>query len=497
MSNSQYRGLDLTLVIPSASGWAITTLFLTGIKNYLLVGIVLGTTLITSYTINRLQQNQPKHTKISVSHPLQVVVLTLLVTSLLGFSAHWHYQNHQRALNNLNCLSSCQLNVTLKRFPTPNSYGYTATAVVSTEPDVTVLLSGKELKPYKVNDQLTVSGHISKPGAPPSLGLFKIRTITPQKLSFAHNNSKHLSEALTGVSETKNTALIQAMTLGDLSQMPPEKTQLLRQVGIAHLVAISGFHLAVILGALGKIIPGKPRQKIFPLSAALILITLAVGAQPSVIRASTMVGLSLIGAILGRHVQGMNSLAVVVIVWLTFDPWLAKSTGFLLSVSATVAVLAAVIWEQTREKYEFASYGRQLWEALRPLLAVAVGAHLLITPIVVMQLGKYSLYAIVLNMLVTPFVPLITGGGVLILLLSYVFPASATLIGWMVTYPAQLLLTLAEICGQLPGASLTGKDAAIALAVQYLLVVAGFLIRRRMRSLKYGNAKQNIERAGE
>lgn len=487
MSTSQNCGFDLTVVPAALVGWLLTWLILKGANpGIVCVGVCL-TASICAYLINRIQRSA--NFGGTHLHPLYTLVLLLVSASLLALNATWHFASHQRWRESLSCLSNCALEVQLKRFPTPSQSGYTVAAEVSGVGQVEVLLSGQQLGVYKVNDLLAVSGKITQVGAPPSLGIIKVDTVKFSSYSFAHRNADILRANLAGDGWDEPAALVQAMTLGDLSYLPASIVKQLRGSGIAHLVAISGFHLAIILNALSKVLPGRPRDKILLLLLGIMLIWLAVGAQPSVIRASTMVGLGLFGAVVKRHSQGLNTLAIVVLLWLTYDPWLAQSTGFLLSVAATVAVLGAKIEQQRLENYEFETPQRKFWLAIRPTFQVPVVAHLVTTPIVVTQMGTYPLYGIVLNILVTPLVPLITGGGAFCALLGYLPVPVASLVGRLLHYPASIVLHLVEACSFLPGATLTGGLAWMALGIQYVLVVGGFLISRRVRSFRYGNAK--------
>ena len=113
------------------------------------------------------------------------------------------------------------------------------------------------------------------------------------------------------------SALMAGILLGDDSGLPEDAQQAFRDTGTAHIVAISGFNIAILAGLivllLGKILPRATAAL-----GAVIWIgayTLLVGGSPPVVRAAIMGAVGLFGGLIGRRQAGVNSLTFTAADW--------------------------------------------------------------------------------------------------------------------------------------------------------------------------------------
>ncbi|MCS4484166.1 ComEC/Rec2 family competence protein [Gleimia sp. 6138-11-ORH1] len=482
-----HRALELSLTIPTLSAWIACLLALNGTSpTYLISTILLLTTALIYYT-NQHYQTTPKHAKTPAETKKLLLATTAAILLITTFNAHLHHQHYQNSTLIETCLNQCQIEIIAQRAPNKTTKGYQLPARLNQDQKQQLTLTGKELGKIKTNDKVLVKGQLKKDGQPPNQGTFKVKEHHILKTSFAHQVADHLQ---THLDNTQSSALIRAMTIGDLSGLEQTTRTQIRHAGAAHLIAISGLHLAILMATTQALIPGKPRRKTKLTLLGLAIVIISVGWQPSVLRATTMLGLTSLGAQLKRHTQGINSLAIVILIWLTYDPWLAYSTGFLLSALATLAVLGVTITGQKIEHFENETTIRKYWLLLRPIILVPIYAQLVTSAVTVSQMGSYATYGIFVNILLTPLVPLITGGGIFILLTSLISPTLATWLGQIVKVFAQLELDLISFTAQLPGAHLEGESAWWALIGQYTLVGFSLICHRGMRSYLYGSKTQ-------
>lgn len=111
--------------------------------------------------------------------------------------------------------------------------------------------------------------------------------------------------------------------------------------GLLHLLAISGFHFAIIAGFLSMIL-----RFILPLPIRTIGLLLCLGAycfllgpQPSILRAWIMCSLTLLGGLLQKQTTALNSVGFALLIILGYNPLLCQELGFQLSFAITVAIL--------------------------------------------------------------------------------------------------------------------------------------------------------------
>jgi len=135
-----------------------------------------------------------------------------------------------------------------------------------------------------------------------------------------------------------------ALLLGVKSDLNKALLQAYAQLGIIHIVAISGMHLEIIFKHLTRITQWMPRHRFF-LSLELVLVLLGVWcytlmafASPSIVRASIFFSLYFIGRYLGQSNYTLNTIAGGLLIFLLFDVKNIESLSLQLSYGAVIGI---------------------------------------------------------------------------------------------------------------------------------------------------------------
>ncbi|MBA3602144.1 MAG: ComEC/Rec2 family competence protein [Parachlamydiaceae bacterium] len=111
--------------------------------------------------------------------------------------------------------------------------------------------------------------------------------------------------------------------------------------GLLHIMAISGFHFAIVATILNAIL-----TLIFPRQCATLLLLflltvyfIFLGCGPSILRAWMTAIIVLFSVLIERKSNGINSLGIALLVLLIYDPLFSLSMGFQFSFVATAAIL--------------------------------------------------------------------------------------------------------------------------------------------------------------
>ena len=164
---------------------------------------------------------------------------------------------------------------------------------------------------------------------------------------------RHAYRVINQILPQPEAALLNGILLGLDNDMPDALTTAYQATGTAHIIAISGFNIAIIAG-LFSIFFGKlaPRGWAALLTIlAVVFYTLLVGAGPSVVRAAIMGSLSLLGQVIGRRQTGLNTLAFVAALMAMFTPTVLWDVSFLLTFGATLGlVLFAARFQEAFEQ---------------------------------------------------------------------------------------------------------------------------------------------------
>jgi competence protein ComEC len=285
-----------------------------------------------------------------------------------------------------------------------------------------------------------------------------------------------------GVLDPEPRGLVPALVVGDTDDLPRQVVDEFQAAGLAHLLAVSGANLAVICVAvllLLRTMRCGPRTAAAGAMVALVGFVVLAGPEPSVLRAGVMGAVALLALALGRQRAALPALGVAVIVLVLWDPAMAVSIGFALSVLATVGlVLIAPRWA---ERLAARGVPRGLAEAL----AVPAAAHLVTAPVVAGFAGQVSMVAVVANLVVAPVVAPATVLGVLAAVVAPMAPWLAELLVRLAGPEADWLILVARHAADVPGAVIAWPSGwlggLLLVGCVALLIVA--LRRRRVRVL--------------
>lgn len=156
---------------------------------------------------------------------------------------------------------------------------------------------------------------------------------------------EHLHRRVLGGSywERPGNRLARALVLGDRTALPPHIGAGLRRLGLGHLLAVSGLHVAIV-GAVAAftLAAARPRLR---LSIALLAVAgyaVLVGPSPSVLRAAAMAGAVGVALLLSQRPRALDSLALALAAILVLDPAAIRSLAFQLTAAATLGLLVLV-----------------------------------------------------------------------------------------------------------------------------------------------------------
>ena len=165
-----------------------------------------------------------------------------------------------------------------------------------------------------------------------------------------------------------------ALLLGMRSLIPSEDRQSFSNLGIAHILSVSGFHVGVLIGVLAALFRLlKLRQGVRICLYALVLFAYAAlcGMSQPVIRASLLLLLSVEGKILNRPRSGIHLLSGVLFVMTLLSPVQVTSASFQLTFCAAFGI----IWFIPLSR-RFCPFRKKIPRALSESLMVTFGAQL-------------------------------------------------------------------------------------------------------------------------
>ena len=257
--------------------------------------------------------------------------------------------------------------------------------------------------------------------------------------------------------DPRQAALMEAMTLG-VRQDLGDLRSTFAKAGLAHVLALSGLHVGVLVAALGRATAGLGRRRYPLLAGATIAYVWLVGASPSVLRAGVMVlaGLAGLAAGYGR-LQAWPALALAALVSLLLAPAQLLDASFQLSYLAVggMLLLAPPLLRRLAPRCGRAAadgagpLGRTA-RFLLPALAAGTAAQLPSLSLVAGSFGRVPLAAPLVNLIAVPLAGVLVPLGFTAALLGLAAPGAAALLNHLTGPLASLLLALAALGARLP-----------------------------------------------
>lgn len=228
-----------------------------------------------------------------------------------------------------------------------------------------------------------------------------------------------LAERIVAELGPEQGGLAAAMTTGHEAFIPPEQVEALRASGLAHIVSISGLHMAIVGGfafaAVRLLIAAWPwaalRVSGKKVAAAVGLLAvlgyLLLSGAPSPATRAAITAAAAFGAILvDRRAISLHTLALAALAIMVFAPEAVTEPGFQMSFAATTALVAlAELWPRPAREISV-PWPIRLAQGLGTWTAASLGASLVAGlatgPIAMQHFNRVSTFGLGANLLVAP-----------------------------------------------------------------------------------------------
>ena len=294
---------------------------------------------------------------------------------------------------------------------------------------------------------------------------------------------------LTGLNDLvpePEAALGAGILLGVRAGIAPEVADAFAAAGLTHVVAISGWNIAIVaalVAALLRPMARRPGGRWLASAATIAAIggyVLLTGAGPSIVRAALMAGAILVARLGGAPAHAAAALMLAALGMLLVAPPVLWDVGFQLSLLATAGlILFARPIEQRLAGWP---------PLLREPLALTAAAQLATLPVILGNFERLSLVAPLANVVVTPIVPLamlasaiaaVVGALDAAVHVPTLGDAAAWLAGGWAWLTLRAMIVAGATAAALPFASIPWQPPAWLLSAWYPLLAGAWLVLRR------------------
>ncbi len=315
-----------------------------------------------------------------------------------------------------------------------------------------------------------------------------------------------LAQSISSALPEPQASLAQGLLLGMRSHMPDGVREAFSRTGTSHILAVSGFHLAIIGGTIlgfSAWVFGRQRPTYLVVTLVMVwLYSALTGMQPPILRAAIMFSLYLAALWLGRPGSALTALAFAAAVMVGFNPEMLRTLSFQLSFMAVLGlILVQPRFQQLGER--LIPEGHWVSSVLKPLfLAVTVGMAAIVAtlPLMVYYFQSLSLVGLPATVVASAFVPGATVLSAITALTGLLVPQVGWVVGWVASFFLMCVIATVEWFARLPFAFVEFGPISAALVWVYYVVLFTIVSREglvaRMKRLA-DPAGRRLDKLGE
>jgi competence protein ComEC len=262
-------------------------------------------------------------------------------------------------------------------------------------------------------------------------------------------------------------SLLAGILLGVQTGLSAKLQQAFKDTGTAHIIAISGFNIAIIAGMFFSIFKNIFGERIGAVLAVVGIFFYAflVGGDAAVMRAAFMGSVSLFARQVGRRNDGMNALMAVALLMALINPLVLWDVSFQLSFFAT---LGLILYSEPFSNFTNRIIERIIKEDTSTIariinenVTLTFAAQLTTIPIMAYHFKRISLISFIANPFILPVQPPVMIVSGLALLVSVVFYPLGQLIAWIAWPFSAYSIRVVELFDRVPHGVIVLGDSSI------------------------------------
>ncbi|EAK9823183.1 DNA internalization-related competence protein ComEC/Rec2 [Listeria monocytogenes] len=259
-----------------------------------------------------------------------------------------------------------------------------------------------------------------------------------------------------------------ALISGEKSGFSPEMYEVYQQMGVVHLLAISGLHVNLLIGAIYFLLLkfGITRERaITCLLVFLPFYVILTGANPPVIRAATMTALLLLSEKYATKWSSFSAICLSFILFFLLQPYVVKEVGFQLSYAVSFGIILSSTQILTKQQNAFTKS-----------LAISFISTIMSSVVMMYHFYSFSWVGIFFNLIYVPIFTIIILPGCLTVFVLSFFPTEIFHFPEAVlTFFIQLVEKLTYIFAKIPHQTIvTGRPNTVILVLIIITIIIFF-----------------------
>lgn len=265
--------------------------------------------------------------------------------------------------------------------------------------------------------------------------------------------------------DIRESSLMKSIILGRSLYLEEENLNLYRDLGLAHILAVSGLHIGIISGFFMFVFSRlgiKKRKNILLTLIILWTYGYIIGFPTSILRANIMISILLYSQLIHEPYDSINSLSFAFTLLLIINPYYLFNIGFQLSFIASFSIL--VFTPRIRALF----YPKK--DYIITSVASIVGVQLGLIPIQSYYFNRISILGILANIVFIPILSMALVLGFMMIIFNYVFIFINNILGPFLNFILSIQFKILNIFTRLPMNIKIFSPEIISIIMYYILI---------------------------
>ncbi len=292
---------------------------------------------------------------------------------------------------------------------------------------------------------------------------------------FLNNVKSVFRKKLSGLYGEPYGSFLDGLLLGGRRGVPDDLMEAFRLSGLTHILAISGYNIALIIAGIYFLFGFLSRRKRVIVSIFFVVIFIFfVGATASVVRAGIMGTIGLISIYFGRQNFAGRSLMISGLLMVLFNTKTLNDVGFQLSFLATFGII--YVYPILKDKFSRLPD----FFGIRETFLVTMSAQITVVPILIYHFGNLSLIAPLMNLIVLPLIPFVMMFGFVSLVISFFSGFLAMLVSFPAYFLMKGIIFLLNTVSKIDIASIDIEFFPLWIVILYYVLILIWLKKKRL-----------------
>ena len=287
-----------------------------------------------------------------------------------------------------------------------------------------------------------------------------------------------ISKQIDSIFLAQTAGFVKAIILGDRTGLTFEDRNKFSLAGVAHILALSGFHIgiisAVLLFFISLFCPNR-WIKFIIFSAFVVLFIFLTGFQPSAIRAGLMAIFFMLGRTIFRETNMLNVASMLLLGVIVFNPSLLYSIGFQMSLISVLGIF--LFYDIIRSKFARLIKNNISYYLINSV-AITLAASITINPLVAYYFNVFSIISPLTNILIIPIFSLCLIFALIAIILSFIYFPLGLIYGYAVELLTKLCFGITYIAADLKYSAVSNYENLTLISIIISSVFIYFLISK-------------------